>query len=116
MRTDLPTQCLMLGSGLRNEDRLTHKVFDAGVRFEEAWQRLRFGVTQQGETVQLNDIVNGQGGRVLDLETITNPNYQNNHQTNSQKTKTKNHQTNSQKQSPNQLKNTITKPTHKHNH
>ena len=32
---DLPTKCLMLVSGLRKCEILTHKVFDAGVRSEE---------------------------------------------------------------------------------
>ena len=32
---DLPTKCLMLASGLRKCERLTHKMFEAGVGSEE---------------------------------------------------------------------------------
>ena len=67
----LPTKCLMLASGLRKCERLTHKMFEAGVGSEEVGQRLHLGVTQQGETVQLDDVVDSQGRCVLDLPTIT---------------------------------------------
>ena len=52
-------------------ETLTHKVFEAGVGSEEVRQRLRLGVAQQGETVQLDDVVDSQGGCVLDLPTTT---------------------------------------------
>ena len=47
-------------------------MFEAGVGSEEVRQRLRLGVAQQGETVQLDDVVDSQGGCVLDLPTTTN--------------------------------------------
>ena len=50
-------------------ETLTHKVFDAGVRSEEVGQRLRLGMAQQGQTVQLDDVVDSQGGCILDLPT-----------------------------------------------
>ena len=52
-------------------ETLTHKVFEAGVGSEEVRQRLRLGMAQQGETVQLDDVVDSQGGCVLDLPTTT---------------------------------------------